>query len=122
LPGFPASSRIWEATAPQEARPAPREAVTGTTPPEAVLKGVIAEDLTGLAARRAAYIASDEDQNTSTQAGQEAHDEVNTLFLEVRGLRVDLQLAADQAFPYTEKLNAPTRRAFKIPADRPAVE
>lgn len=91
-------------------------------PPEDKLDGVIEADLQNLAAKRTEYLASDSDQNTSDQASQQAHHDVATFYVENRVERLDLQLAADQAYPHTDKANAVTRKAFRIPADRPAIE
>lgn len=91
-------------------------------PPEDTLKGVLAEDLAELDAARTAYADADADQTGTGQEASALRAEVERLFGAVRELRIDLQLAADQAWPYTKPENAPARRAFNIPENRPAGE
>jgi hypothetical protein len=102
--------------------PQPNPNGPGTLPVEFTLDGVIASDLQKLADTRADYISADQDQAKSDQDSQQAHADVATLDQQTRAQRIDLQLAADQAWPHTDKANAVTRKAFKIPADRPAIE
>ena len=102
--------------------PQPAPGGTGTAPPEDTLKGVTPACLADLATARAAYLDADADQTaTGTQIGT-LRLQVETRFAEVRAQRIDLQLAADQAFPHTNPAAAATRRAFHLPADRPAHE
>jgi len=102
--------------------PQPNPSGTGTLPAEETLKGVTPENLTELAAARDAYI--DKDAATTATANQaSAHRQTaETLFAQTRAQRIDLQLAADQAWPHTNPHNAAIRHAFLIPEDRPAHE
>ncbi len=102
--------------------PQPDPSGTGTLPAEETLKGVTPENLTELAAARNAYIDKDA-ATTSTGNQAAAHRQTaESLFAQTRAQRIDLQLAADQAWPHTHPANAATRHAFLIPEDRPAHE
>lgn len=104
--------------------PQPDEAGTGTNPPEVVLDGVIEEDITALETCRAGYVRADDEKEAASNASKQAHVDVEQAFIDARAERIDLQLAADQAFPHTAPngLNNAVRNAFKIPEDRPATE
>lgn len=102
--------------------PQPKDPGPGTNPPEDTLPGVTPGDLAALQTRRDAYVNKDADQSNADTASQAAHQDANTVFTALRALRLDLQLAADQAFPHADKNNKVVRGAFGIPADRPAVE
>jgi hypothetical protein len=102
--------------------PQPNPSGTGTLPAEETLKGVTPENLAELAAARDAYI--DKDATTTATGHQAAAHRQNAeaLFAQTRAHRIDLQLAADQAWPHTNPANAATRHAFLIPENRPAHE
>lgn len=86
------------------------------------LKGVTAADLAELESAHDAYIDKDSAQTTTSNEAGTLRQQVETLYDQVRDQRIDLQLAADQAWPHTNPANAPIRRAFSIPENRPAIE
>ena len=94
----------------------------GATAPEVTLDGVVPSDIATLTGTRADYVASEAEQAKTEEARGDALAEADLLFTEARAARIDLQLAADQAFPYTDAANATARSAFQIPEDRPASE
>ena len=83
------------------------------------LPGVTAEKLTALesaiVAWKAKNAAQSEEQNTATQA----HSEAERLFGELTNERIQLQLTADAAFPYTDKANGAIRTEFNLPKTGP---
>ncbi len=95
-----------------------------TTPAEVILDGIIPEDIQNLIDRRADYVLADDEQTNTENARKQAHVDVQLLFGETRGERIDLQLAADQCYPHTAPngANDAVRSAFEIPEDRPATE
>ncbi len=102
--------------------PQPAPTGNGTVPAEDTLKGVTPACLAELTAAHAAYLDADAGQTATGNQAATLRQQVETLFAEVRAQRIDLQLAADQAFPHTNPATAATRRAFHLPPDRPAHE
>jgi hypothetical protein len=102
--------------------PQPDPAGTGTLPPEDTLKGITAADLAELQQAHDAYIDKDAAQTTTGNEAGALRQQVEVLYDQVRIQRIDLQLAADLAWPHTNPANAPIRRAFSIPENRPALE
>lgn len=102
--------------------PQPDPSGTGTLPPEDTLKGVTASDIAELQQAHDAYIDTDSLQTTTNNEAGTLRQKLEALFVEVRAQRIDLQLAADQAWPHTKPENAAIRRAFGIPENRPAHE
>lgn len=95
-----------------------------TLPAEVTLDGVIASDIQTLQNRRDDYVEAGAAKNKTEKARRQAHTDVETLFTQTRAERIDLQLAADQAYPHTAPngVNNAIRAAFDIPTDRPATE
>ena len=102
--------------------PQPDSTGTGTLPPEDSLKGITTNDLSELQKAHEAYIDKDTVQTATGNEASALRQQVETLYDQVRVQRIDLQLAADLAWPHTNPANAPNRRAFSIPENRPAVE
>lgn len=102
--------------------PQPNPAGTGILPPEDTLKGVTAADLTEIQQAHDAYIDKDSAQTLTHNEVGNLRQQVETLYDQIRDQRIDLQLAADQAWPHTNPENAAIRRAFHIPESRPANE
>ncbi len=102
--------------------PQPDPSGTGTVPAEEILKGVTTENLTELAAARDAYIDKDTARTATGNQASAHRQTAETLFAQTRAQRIDLQLAADQAWPHTIPANAAIRHTFLIPEDRPAHE
>lgn len=92
------------------------------TQPEIKLKGVTAADLTELAAAVEEYSDANGRQLGAIVDRVRGTQTANELYVELTELRRDLQLAADQAWPYQDAANHPARGAFRIPLDRPAIE
>ena len=95
-----------------------------TLPAEVTLDGVIASDIQTLKDRREDYVDAGDAKEKTENARRQAHTDVETLFAQTRAERIDLQLAADQAYPHTAPngVNNAIRAAFQIPTDRPATE
>lgn len=102
--------------------PQPDPSGTGTLPPEDTLKGVTAADIAELEAAHDAYIDKDAHQTATSNEAGTLRQQIETLYDQVHDQRIDLQLAADQAWPHTNPANAATRRAFSLPENRPATE
>jgi hypothetical protein len=92
------------------------------TTPEDTLPGVTATVLATLTSTRAAYISADAEQKDTNSQKNQAHVDVVTTYLAAHAERIDLQLAADQAWTFHNPANSAIRRDFKIPPDRAAVE
>ena len=90
--------------------------------PEDSLPGVTPAKLDNLTNTRANYLHADQTQGATNQDKLQAHLSVEQLDMAARAERIDLQLAADQIWSYHDPPNSATRRAFKIPPDRPASE
>lgn len=86
------------------------------------LKGVTLENLDELASARAAYMGADADQTLTCEQAAALRQQVEALYAETREKRIDLQLAADQAWSHKKPENASIRRAFHLPENRPAHE
>ena len=106
-----------------ESKPDPANPAS-TLPAEVTLDGVIASDIQTLKDRRADYIEAGDEKDATEAARRQAHTDVETLYNETKAERIDLQLAADQAYPHTAPngVNNAIRAAFQIPTDRPATE
>ncbi len=83
------------------------------------LPGVGAEKLAALALAIETWKAKNADQSESQNAAMRAHGETERLFGEITTERIQLQLAADAAFPYLDKANAAIRTEFKLPKNGP---
>lgn len=86
------------------------------------LKGVTLENLDELATARAAYVGGDADPSITCEQAAALRVQVEELYAETREKRIDLQLAADQAWSHKKPENASMRRAFHLPENRPAHE
>jgi len=95
---------------------------TEGSPAADTLKGVTLENLDELAAARAAYIGAEADQTLTCEQAAELRLQVEALYAETREKRIDLQLAADQAWPHKKSESAAMRKAFHLPENRPAHE
>ena len=58
-------------------------------------------------------------QSVAQNAATQAHSETERLFGEITTDRINLQLAADAAFPYTEKAYTAIRTEFGLPKNGP---
>ncbi|MGI9087848.1 MAG: hypothetical protein ACR2HH_08945 [Chthoniobacterales bacterium] len=92
------------------------------TTPEDTLSGVTPAMLTTLANTRVDYIHADAAQGETGSEKNQAHQDVLTAYTDAHQERIDLQLAADQAWSHHDGANSAVRRDFQIPPDRPAVE
>jgi hypothetical protein len=55
----------------------------------------------------------------ATKAETDAKNAVLNAVKSITDRRIQIQLAADVQWPASDKANAPTRREFQLPADRP---
>ena len=100
--------------------PQPDPNGTSTLPPADTLKGVTPADLTALKNACDTYLDKDIAQTTTTNEASKLRQQVEELYDQLQDQRLDLQLAADQAFPHTNPAHAAVRRTFHIPESRPA--
>jgi hypothetical protein len=83
------------------------------------LPGVGAERLSALESAIATWKAENAAQSASQNAATQAHNEAERLFGEITTARIQLQLAADAAFPYTDKASGAIRTEFGLPKNGP---
>jgi hypothetical protein len=102
----------------------PGKADDGTSkPPAYTLKGVQPDEIAALGTLAQKYKDADFAQADTGLTAAELLDQLNKLMDEtLNPLRRDLQLTADQAWPYRESTNRSKRMAFGLPANRPVTE
>ncbi len=83
------------------------------------LPGVGAEKLSALALAIETWKEQNAAQSAAQNAATHAHGEAERLFGEITTERIQLQLAADNAFPYTDKAHGAIRTEFKLPKNGP---
>ncbi len=83
------------------------------------LKGITTEKLTEIRALLKAWVKADEEQDAAEAKVTDLLKEFEENVGEINAARRDVQYAADTAWPYKEEKNAGTRRALKLPANRP---
>ncbi|WP_309719671.1 hypothetical protein [Armatimonas sp.] len=83
------------------------------------LPGVSTEKLTALEVAMGAWKAKNAAQSEEQNAATRAHAETERLFKEITDERIQLQLTADAAFPYTDKANGAIRTEFDLPKNGP---
>ena len=83
------------------------------------LPGITPEKLTALSDAIALWKGHDAAQSAAQNAATQAHTEAERLFGEITTERIQLQLAAEAAFPHTEKANAAIRVEFGLPKNGP---
>jgi hypothetical protein len=102
----------------------PGETESGeATPAKYTLKGVLPEEITKLGELGKKYKNADFAQANALLDAAQLLDLLNQHVNEVLNpLRRELQLAAEQAWPYREPTNRSKRMAFGLPANRPMTE
>ena len=83
------------------------------------LPGVTGGDLTALEEAIAAWKATNEAQAQAQNMATTAHTAADTLAGSIVDRRIEIQLAADTAFPYSDKANAAIRKEFGLPKNGP---
>ena len=83
------------------------------------LPGIDAAEITAIENAIAAYRGAKEDEAGKEEAAERERVERDALIKRINARRMAIQHAADRAYPYTDEANAPARRAFKLPTDRP---
>jgi hypothetical protein len=83
------------------------------------LPGITPAMLANGAELLAAWIEADDDQRWAKRKLASAYDEFGKLVAEIEDDMIEIRLAADSCWPYTNKANAVIRRAFGIPERRP---
>jgi hypothetical protein len=86
------------------------------------LRGLTTEKIAVARAALAAWKKADEDQASAARTQGELLIQFRAKVDEVNAARRELQLAADTCWPHTDPANAPVRRAFKIPANKPVAK
>lgn len=86
------------------------------------LRGLTAEKITGARAALTAWKDADQEQGKAEENQGKLLKQLGTKVDEVNAARREIQLAADTCWPHTDSANAPTRRAFKIPANKPIAQ
>ncbi len=66
-----------------------------------------------------AYRDSKEEQAGKEEVAENERVVRDAVVKKINSRRMAIQHAADRAYPYTDDANAPARRAFKLPTDRP---
>ena len=93
----------------------------GNTPAQYKLKGLLPAEITELSRLGNKYKDADFAQASALLNAAEHLDALNTHMTKILNpLRRELQLAADQQWPYRQKTNRAKRIAFGLPSDRPA--
>ena len=85
------------------------------------LPGITADKLTALNTVFEQWKLADETQGSAQTAGATTRTERNNLIASIEKHRRKIQFAADAEWPYTNPANAPIRKAFQLPTDRPFV-
>ena len=83
------------------------------------LPGVSTADLTGLESAITTWKAANEAQAQAQNAATVAHQAAESLAKTILNRRIQLQLAADVAFPYSDKASAAIRKEFGLPKNGP---
>lgn len=94
---------------------------------DAIVRQAHADNLPGVTPARLATleqtISAWKGHNTTQSQAQNtasiAQQEITRLIAEITTARIQLQLAADSAFPYTDKANTPLRTEFGLPKNGP---
>ena len=92
------------------------------TPPLDVLKGVKAPDIAALATALGQLTAKDNAQGTALSAAKAERRTAEELIADIVAGRLDIQLAADQEWPWTTREHDVIRAQFKLPLTRPMTE
>lgn len=85
------------------------------------LPGLKPEKLAGATAALTAWKQADTAQSQANETQAKLLTDLQVKVAELNDARRDIQLAASTAWPHDNKANAPTRRAFKIPANKPMI-
>jgi hypothetical protein len=91
-------------------------------PPLDVLRGVKTDDITRLANAYATLTAKDKEQGDAQNLSKTEHKTADELLAEVMAGKLDIQLAADQEWPWTTREFDVIRDQFKLPRTRPMTE
>ncbi len=91
-------------------------------PPLDVLAGIKADTIAALALAIATYGAKDTEQGNQQNTAAGLLEKVKANIALLAGLRRQIQLAADQAWPWRKKGITTIRKAFLLPADRPLTD
>ena len=83
------------------------------------LPGVTPERLAALEQALSVWKGHNAAQAQAQNTASVAQQEITRLVAEITTARVQLQLAADSAFPYTDKANGPIRTEFGLPKNGP---
>ena len=85
------------------------------------LAGGTPAKLTRASNRLQTWVNADKEQQKAIAALEKAHGEFKALVVSTNAGCRQIQLAADAIWPYTNKANAPIRRAFGLQENRPLV-
>ena len=91
-------------------------------PPLDVLKGVKAADITKLTTAYATLTAKDNAQAAAQNLSKTEHRTADELIADITAARLDIQLAADQEWPWKTREHDTIRDQFKLPRTRPMKE
>ncbi len=92
------------------------------TPPPDVLRGVKAPDIQALADALGVLTAKDNEQGAAQVIAKEERRTADELLADIVAGRLDIQLAADQEWPWTTREHDVIRAQFKLPLTRPMTE
>jgi len=83
------------------------------------LPGITAAKVEGLKSLRDAYVAANAAQADAQSKATAERDAIEAAVQNIADRRVQIQFAAEAQWPSDAKANAPIRREFQIPTDRP---
>ncbi len=92
------------------------------TPPPDVLRGVKAPDIQALADALGVLTAKDNEQGAAQVIAREERRTADELLADIVAGRLDIQLAADQEWPWKTREHDLIRAQFKLPLTRPMTE
>jgi hypothetical protein len=83
------------------------------------LRGLTPDKIAAARAALAAWKQTDVNEGKAEETQSELLDQLQTKVDAMNAARREIQLAADTCWPASDKTNAPIRRAFKIPTNKP---
>jgi hypothetical protein len=83
------------------------------------LPGVTPEKVTGLKALRDAYFAANAAQLDAQAKSTAERKAIESAVQSISDRRAQIQYAVEAEWPCSDEANAPIRREFQLPADRP---
>ena len=83
------------------------------------MRGLTTDKIAAARAALDAWNSADDDQRKAAEDQGKRLEDLRAKVDKVNTARREIQLAADTCWPHTDSANAPVRRAFEIPANKP---